>query len=166
MKHTKHREVWIPISGFEDKYLINKRADIWSVYADKVIKSFVQSSGYASVALCVKGKKTKKLVHRLVAEAFLSNPESKPCVHHKDGNRLNNHVENLEWCTYKENNHESIKAGRWKQFGEKHPHTTISKKDVVNIRTSEMSQKKLAQKYGVSQGTISNIKRKITWKHV
>ena len=58
---------------------------------------------YYSITINDKGKTRKKLVHRLVAEAFIPNLLNKPCINHKDGNKLNNNVNNLEWCTIQEN---------------------------------------------------------------
>jgi len=57
--------------------------------------------GYTQVEF---GNKVRHLVHRLVGKAFLPNPKQKPCINHKDGDRKNNHYQNLEWCTYSENN--------------------------------------------------------------
>lgn len=59
---------------------------------------------YYGVSLRKDGKYYNKTIHRLVAEAFLPNPDNLPCVNHKDENRLNNHIDNLEWCTYRHNN--------------------------------------------------------------
>jgi hypothetical protein len=58
------------------------------------------------------GKTLNKKIHRLVAEHFIPNPHNKPCINHKDFNRCNNHIENLEWATYKENSQHMVKAGR------------------------------------------------------
>ena len=60
--------------------------------------------GYLRVGLSKEGKTKYFWIHRLVAETFISNPQNKPCVNHKDCNTSNNNVDNLEWCTYKENN--------------------------------------------------------------
>lgn len=69
------------------------------------------NTGYARTVLCVNGKATSKGVHRLVAEAFIPNPEGKPQVNHKDGNKLNNCVANLEWVTPKENMQHAKRLG-------------------------------------------------------
>lgn len=64
------------------------------------LKPFLSSSGYLQVGC---GPYFKREVHRLVAEKYIPNPDNKPCVNHKDGNKLNNHKDNLEWVTYEEN---------------------------------------------------------------
>lgn len=64
----------------------------------------INRGGYERVGLCKGGKQRYILVHRLVAETFIENPNNKPCVNHKDENKLNNDVSNLEWCTTSENN--------------------------------------------------------------
>lgn len=83
------------------------------------------STGYASVVLSNKGHKRKFLVHRLVAELFIRNIENKPCVNHKDGNKTNNDVSNLEWVTYSEN--------------EIHSHNVLGKK----IKHSDETKRKI-----------------------
>ena len=69
----------------------------------KILSCFMKSNGYISVDLYIGKKRVKKHVHRLVAEAFIPNPENKPTVNHLDENRSNNAVANLEWATYQEN---------------------------------------------------------------
>jgi len=88
------------IKGF-DKYYINSNGDIYSTHYKKFhkMKPWVDSRGlYVQIGLSVNGKVHKKLVHRLVAEAFIPNIENLPEVNHKDKNTQNNCVDNLEWC--------------------------------------------------------------------
>lgn len=66
-------------------------------------------NGYLSVHLCVEGKEKRYLVHRLVAEAFIPNPDNKPCINHINGDKTDNRIENLEWCTQSENVQHAIK---------------------------------------------------------
>lgn len=80
-------------------YMVNREGEIITSYG-YIDKGFINSNGYRCVS--TKNGKTK-FVHRLVAEAFIPNPENKPQVNHKDGNKLNNCVDNLEWVTAKEN---------------------------------------------------------------
>lgn len=78
-----------------------------------------KSSGYYLVTLCYKGKRQNKRVHRLLMEAFVPNPENKPQVNHKDGNKLNNCLSNLEWATSSENSQHSYDNGLSKPPNEK-----------------------------------------------
>lgn len=90
----------------------------------KIKKLFYGTNGYLITTLSKNHKKHSKSVHRLVAEAFIPNPNNKPCVGHKDCNRSNNKVENLYWCTYEENNNHPITKERMseaqKQLNELH----------------------------------------------
>lgn len=110
-------EIWKDIRGYEDLYQVSNVGNVRSKY-DKYlrykngtkineeydyIKPINIGNNYLRVRLSKNKKITNKMVHRLVAEAFIPNPENKPFINHKDGNSLNNNVSNLEWCTPKEN---------------------------------------------------------------
>ena len=77
----------------------------------KVLKTYVQNSGYEQIKINYQGLHIHKSIHRLVAEAFIPNPLNNPCVNHIDGNKLNNTVNNLEWCTNSENILHARKTG-------------------------------------------------------
>lgn len=100
-------EEWEPIKGFEEYEVSN----LGNVRRGEKIKKAAVWSLYKSVTLCKDGKPHTKAVHRLVAEAFLPNPENKPCINHIDCNKLNNRVDNLEWCTYQENERHAWEHG-------------------------------------------------------
>lgn len=91
------------IKGFEGRYTINEQGNIYSIKRKKFLKSRVQKSGYIYVTLCKNYKQYNFMLHRLIANTFILNPDKKPCVNHKDGNKLNNKISNLEWCSYSEN---------------------------------------------------------------
>ena len=77
----------------------------------------ISTTGYRYVQIVSGNKNHHKAVHRLIAEAFIPNPENKPCVNHKDGNKLNNSVSNLEWCTHSENTGHAAKVlGKLHQY--------------------------------------------------
>lgn len=167
----------IRIKGF-DGYSVSEGG---KVYSDKSkskgceIKGWVNNSGYRQVRLYtlpdVYGNQdtTDPLVHRLVAEAFIPNPEGKPIVNHKDGNKLNNRVENLEWCTASENLSHAYKLGLADIKGEKHPCCKLSEVQVRNIRmlrADGWGLKRIADLYQMCPSTIGKICSKILWSHV
>lgn len=90
---------WKEIKDTNGLYLVSDKGQIFSVKANRVIKSRKEKNGYYRIELNVDGKSHKELVHRLVAEAFIPNPNNYPIVNHKDENPANNCADNLEWCT-------------------------------------------------------------------
>lgn len=94
-------EVWKDITGYEGYYQVSDAGNVKRVQKTGVMK--ITFTPYGTVTLCKNHKKKLALVHRLVAEAFIPNPENKKAVNHIDGDKTNNHVDNLEWNTYQEN---------------------------------------------------------------
>lgn len=94
---------WRSVKGYDGRYLVSNTGLIYSKISNKVLKHNKMSNGYLSVELFKDGKSKRLLIHRIVAEAFIDNPESLPIVNHKDEDRTNNSVDNLEWCTQKYN---------------------------------------------------------------
>lgn len=101
-------EVWKDIEGYEGHYQISNLGDVKSLgfrnqKIEKILTQRTNNQGYRVVGLNKKGKTKLVLVHRLVALAFIDNPNNCPIVNHKDENPLNNNADNLEWCTYSYN---------------------------------------------------------------
>ena len=113
------KEVWKEIKDLDSRYFISTEGRVLSLCLDgyKLMQPFVCGDGYYYVDLRKNGKDIKCRIHRLVADAFLDNPEDKPVVHHKDTNRKNNKVSNLEWLTDEEHAevHRKINQERKKQ---------------------------------------------------
>ncbi len=103
--------MWVDVKGFEDKYQVNENGIVRNKISGKVLKNTPDNyNGYSHCNLYYNSKSNIKLVHRLVAEAFIPNPEGKSQVHHKDGNKLNNSVDNLEWVTPSEHGQKRLQC--------------------------------------------------------
>lgn len=133
----------------------------------KILKPGIDKYGYQRVDICRNNKAKHYLVHKLVALCFIENQHNKCCVNHKDGNKLNNHVSNLEWCTIQEN---TIHAAKNKLFpdnsGSNNGHAKLRKSDILEIRKSNESPYKIGPKYNVSPATIYDIRKRRSWSHI
>lgn len=155
------------IPEYEGRYLISDSGDVYSIRRQGsdggMIRQHENSNGYACVDLWTGHKKKKELVHRLVAKTYLEKKEGKEFVNHKDGNKKNNHVSNLEWCNRSENMKHAVLHGLNKipmLSNEKHPNHKLTDIQVDEIRTlfsKGMNGAELGRKYGVSKNQIYNI---------
>lgn len=100
------------INNIETSYLIYNDGRLFNKKTNHFLKGTITTTGYRNYQLTIKGKYYNCQAHRLVAEHFIDNPNNLPVVHHKDGNKLNNHVNNLMWVTYSENLKEAYNNGR------------------------------------------------------
>lgn len=101
------QEIWKQVKGWEGKYEVSNQGNVKRVKDGKMLTRHINSrTGYESVSLYDKPTQTSisKYVHRLVAEAFIPNPKNLEQVDHKDGNKSNNKLSNLRWCSRKFNN--------------------------------------------------------------
>lgn len=156
------------IKGHET-YLINEYGEVLNTKTNRILKASAGAShGYFTVF--VDGKNL--LLHRLIAQTFIPNPDNLPCVNHIDGNKQNNNVNNLEWCTKAENNRHARRTGLnpYKILrGEKARHHKLTQNDVDYIRSHykkgdlKFSGKSLSEKYNVTQSCISSIIHRKSW---
>lgn len=122
-------EIWKQIPGYEGYYEVSSKGRIRSM--DRIVKgrwgqpfplkgklkdTCLDKYGYLHVSLCSNNKRFYPTVHRLVALAFIPNPSNKPCIDHVDGNKLNNNVENLRWCTVLESNRNPVTIQRHREI--------------------------------------------------
>lgn len=92
-------KLWLPVKGYEGRYSVSNRGVVVSHLTGKQLTQSCNTFGYKQVSLHKDGKQVSKTVHRLVAEVFIPNHNSLPFVNHKDEDKTNNDVSNLEWCT-------------------------------------------------------------------
>jgi len=147
-------------------YSVTEDGRVWSNKSGKFLKTYVRKSGYNSVSA--------GLVHRLVAETYLPNPNGLPEVDHIDNNKSNNHISNLQWVTRKENMSKAKSDGllgkNQQPKGSMNGRSKITEDIVKEIRTlygsEKYTQKKLADIYGINQRSISNIVKRKSWRHI
>ena len=176
-------ETYKPICGFEGIYEVSDRGNVRSVprlrrsrgftcpVGYRILKGAITRDGYKMVRLYHHEggvKWTDASIHRLVAIEFVPNPKGKPQINHKDGNKLNNIPENLEWCTPSENcQHASATGLRIPAKGERHGMVILTGKQVSEIRrllsAGELSQREIGALFGVSRGCIRDIKAGKSW---
>lgn len=135
-----NNEIWKDLKGYEKYYKISNFGRLYSKRKNTIMTNLHHNCGYLKINL-VKNKTMKSVyIHRLVAENFIANIENKPQVNHIDGNKLNNRVDNLEWCTAKENQSHSINVLKNKRYkipivyGENH-HNSKKIKQIENGKT-------------------------------
>jgi hypothetical protein len=156
------------IEGFPE-YCVSDCGEVVSFKYGKdgrPLKQRLSNSGYMLVQVYDKGKMYNRYVHRLVAKAFLTNESDCTTVNHKDGNKLNNSVCNLEWCSIQSNLDHAHKMGRSSGLTNPKKRWKLSPEQVQNIRyriSNGENQRRIAKEYGVSPSTICNIHKKLTW---
>ena len=162
------------IEGYEGKYKVSNTGLVFSVKAMKVLAERRRGprGGYLCCALYKNGIRKEESAHRLVAKAFLENKENYAEVNHKDGNKLNNNVDNLEWCSSEYNRVHARKAGLWEpNLGVAHGGAKLNEKQVRVIKhmkniPNRITQKRIGKIFGVGKGTVQAIFAGRQWKHI
>lgn len=174
---------WRPVAGYETYYAVSDQGDVCRVAggrgarAGKQLKPIRHSAGYRTVTLVRGGIEDKCLIHRLVLEAFVGPCPAGCCANHRDGDKTNNWVANLEWATVSDNNSHAYRTGlkrrKWTGIfvppprrGEESPTARLKEAEVREIRESALSGKQLAIRYKVAESTISSIRRRHIWRHI
>lgn len=137
---------------------------------ERILKTTLIGKGYMCVCLRRNGKSDHLYVHRLVAESFIPNPNGYKVVNHIDGDKLNNSVDNLEWCSYAENNQHAYDTGLHGR-GSKHYRSKLSEDDVIKIKhlyfIDKVSIPDICKMFDyVHRASIHDILKGKTWKHI
>lgn len=173
----------ITINDFKN-YAVSENGIVFSLNYNKTgkckaIRSYLDKYGYEYVILFKNKKRHKRLVHRLVLQAFVSNPENKPQANHLNGVRNDNRLCNLEWCTAKENvihsykvlgkkpTDEQVRNFKERFAGSKNPKAKMTQELADNMRVDRkngMYYKDICKKYGISASQVSAIIKNKFWK--
>ena len=184
------KEVWKDIIGYEGLYqvsnlgnvksldrIVNKPNGVSYMRKGKICKQSKSNLGYMTIGFTVNNNKVNKYVHRLVAEAFITNVNDYPQVNHIDCDKTNNKINNLEWCTNSENHIHASKNGlnklhlyRVAYSGEENGRSLLTKEQVLEIKQKyipyKYSAKKISKEYNVSESCITHILNNTSWKEI
>jgi hypothetical protein len=152
-------------------YEINPEGIVRRISTKRVKKSFERSDGYIGIQLYKSKTEIKNFqLHRLIAIAFIDNPNNKGFINHIDSNRKNNSLDNLEWVTCQENVKHGYKFGYAFNKGSRNGFSRLNETQVLEIRKKRMKNKltykELAKMYNISSGCIAGIIQRINWKHI
>lgn len=178
-------EEWKDIKGFEGCYAVSNLGRVKSLprvvnskpgtsgrpIPEKIMKFSTTRDGYSRVGLKRSQKSYQRSVHRLVAQAFIPNPENKPTVNHEDLYRTNNCVDNLSWMTESEQQKHLFRVGARREDGEHNAMAKLTDTQVAEIRSlyvprtcytgrnprAGLSQRSIADRFGINQVTVSRI---------
>ena len=172
-------------TGYEPQHIFEKDGVMWSTRPGSIgyligsngvvigrrgkpLAGGKDTKGYPKVLMFdINNKQKTPKVHRLVAEAFLLNPLNKPQVNHKDANKENNDLSNLEWATNSENHAHKMNLGlNISPRGEASGRAIITEEGACCIYMDERSKKTIAEEFGVSLATVYAIKSKRNWKYI
>lgn len=177
------REKWTAVSGYEGLYEVSNQGRVrslgrWTTYQRKdrkrpskrffpggLMNFETDEHGYFRVTLCKNGRARHWFVHRLVASAFIPNPTGRPYINHKDTDKNNNDVSNLEWATAKENTLHAVANGVH-SFMQKNKITPADVPVILNRIAAGENRKQIAADYGTQESHIFKIKNGHTWKRV
>lgn len=171
---NEYYELWADVRGYEGVYQVSNTGKVRRMWRQQALNEIMQKnkkgSEYKRVCLCIHGKKKEYSVHRLVAEAFIPNPNYYPQINHIDGKKGNNRADNLEWCSPKQNTQHAIKTGLRNYNGDKNPFSRLTEDQVREIRKlyaeGNYTYKQLGEMFNIHFSTVGYIIQRIRWAHV
>lgn len=180
-----NNEIWVNVKGYEDSYMVSNfgrikskdrnviRLNGFEIFTKGGLrKNSLKKSGYFDIGLWKEGNVKRFSVHKLVAINFIPNPYNNPVINHKNCDKKDNRVENLEWCTHKENiQHSWINGLSYVLKGEKAVNSILTRQKVLAIRrlfkiNPKSNQRNIAKKLNVHYVTINNVVNSKTWRHI
>lgn len=178
-------EIWKDYPPYPDRYQVSNIGNVRSksfmkqssnkggpysfLTKQKQLIPLLNEDNYLQLRLMVDSFKFTRKIHRMVAETFIENPENLPCVNHKNSNRADNRVENLEWCTNQFNIQHSYVTGSNSNAGEKHPRAILNEVDILRIKELEISGltcKEISDKLDFKYHTVHKVLKRKNWKNV
>lgn len=164
---------WRPIviEGNQTKYEVSDSGLVIRRDHNILLQPTLDSDGYPQLTIFFDGKGYCRKIHRLVAEAFIPKEEGRDQINHKDGNKCNNHVSNLEWCTLQENVEHAWKTGlstvRNALTGAAHKYDPKTIHEICKLlEENKLSYDEISSKLSVPKGLISEIRCGTRWKHI
>lgn len=154
-----------------DGYVACNDGTIWSNKSNRELKCRDDKNGYYRFNIIFKGNHTTLMMHQVICKAFKENPDNKPQINHVDGNKKNNHIDNLEWCTCKENIRHAYDSGLCDKtkYGNHHL-SKLKPEDVLYIKrelkSKEKSLAELARMFNVSSHSIYCIKVGKSYRYI
>lgn len=147
---------------YQDNYIVFKNGTIFNLHG-RLISGGVDKSGYRHGLFNGRNRD----FHKIIADCFIENPDNLRDVNHKNGNKLDLDVDNLERTTHSDNIIHAYKMGLIQvQRGEEHHRSKLTESDVRSIRSSNKSSRQLAREFGVDSSTINDVRNNKTWRHV
>ena len=174
------QEIWKPVPGFEGRYDVSNMGNVRTVgrfinaprgrerwIQERNLSTHITTRGYVQTMFKIGTKNIHQLIHRVVASAFIQNPHELPQVNHIDGDKTNNHVENLEWCTSQDNCTHARREKLYEQArGERGGGAKLTNEEVLFIRTrlaSGETHTAIANDYSISRTVITRIANGTRW---
>lgn len=162
--HKAVRLDWI-----SERYFAYNDGSIFDSKRKFKLKFSLDKDGYYLYNTTINAKRINLKIHRVIAQAFIPNPENKPQVNHINGIKTDNRVENLEWATAKENITHSFKNGLSSQVGERNARSKFTKEQIIEIKNKMLigiANKDLCKEYNMSNSNMAAIKIGRRWNHI